>query len=42
MVANANVMIPVFIHLHFVNMSDLKKVRKLMNSKKTSVLLNRF
>ena len=42
MVANANVMIAVFIHLHIVIMSDDKNVRKFMNSRKISVLLNRF
>ena len=42
MVANANVMIAFFIHLHTVIMSDVKNVKKIMNSRKTSVLLNRF
>ena len=42
MVANTNVMIAFFIHLHIVIMSDVKNVRKIMNSRKTSVLLNRF
>ena len=42
MVANANVMIAFFIHLHIVQMSDVKNVRKIMNSRKPSVLLNRF
>ena len=42
MVANANVMIAVFIHLHIVRMSDIKNVRKITNKRKTSVLLNRL
>ena len=42
MVANANVIIAFFIHLHIVIMSDVKTVRKIMNTRKTSVLLNRF
>ena len=42
MVANVNVMIAFFIHLHFVIMSDVKNVRKIMDSRKTSVLLNRL
>ena len=42
MVAEANVMIAFFIHLHIVIMSDVKNERKIMNSGKTSVLLNRF
>ena len=41
MVANANVMIDFFIHLRIVNMSDVKNVRKITNSRKTTVLLNR-
>ena len=42
MVANANVMTAFLIHLHIVIMSDVKNVRKIMNSRKTSFLLNRF
>ena len=42
MVAKANVMVAFFIHLHMVIMSDVKNVRNFMNSRKTSVLLNRF
>ena len=42
MVANVNVMIAFFIQLHIVIMSDVKKVRKTTNSRKTSVLLNRL
>ena len=42
MVANANVMIAFFIRLHIVRMSDVKNVRKITNSRKTSVLLNRL
>ena len=42
MVANANVMIAFFIHLQIVIMSDFKNVRKITNSRKTSVLLNRL
>ena len=42
MVANANVMIAFFIHLQIVIISIDKNVRKIMNSRKTSVLLNRF
>ena len=40
--AKANVMIAFLIHLHIVIMSAVKNVRKLMNSRKTSVLLHRF
>ena len=39
-VANANAMIAFFLHLHIVRMSDCKNVRKITNSRKTSVLLN--
>ena len=42
MVANANMMIAFLIHLHIVIMSDVINVRKTMNSRKTSVLLNNF
>ena len=42
MMANANVMIACFIHLHIVRMSDVKKVRKSTNSRKTSLLLNKL
>ena len=42
MVANVNVMIVFFIHLHIVIMSDVKNVRKITNSRKASVLLNRL
>ena len=38
-VAEANVMIAFFIHLHFVIMRDVKIVRKIMKSRKISVLL---
>ena len=38
-VAKANVTIAFFTHLHFVKIRDNKKVRKIMNSKKISVLL---
>ena len=38
-VAKANVMIAFFIHLHIVIMRDVKNVRKIMNSRKISVLL---
>ena len=41
MVPKANMMIAFFINLHIVIMSDDKKERKTMNSRKTSVLLNR-
>ena len=41
-VANANVMIAFFIHLHIVIISDVKNVRKITNSRKISVLLNRL
>ena len=39
--ANANVMIAFFIHLHIV-ISDVKNVRNITNSRKTSFLLNRL
>ena len=42
MVANANVMIAFLIHLHIVIISDVKNVRKITNSRKTSVLLNKL
>ena len=42
MVANVNVMIAFFIHLHMAIMSDVKNVKKFTNSRKTSVLLNRL
>ena len=42
MVANVNVMIAFFIQLRIVIMSDVKNVRKITNSRKTSVLLNRL
>ena len=38
-VAKANVVIAFFIHLHIVNIGDNKKVIKITNSKKISVLL---
>ena len=41
MVAKAKMMIAFFIYLHMAIMSDVKNVRKVMNSRKTSVLLNR-
>ena len=41
-VANANVMIPFFIQLHIVIISDVKNVKKITNSRKISVLLNRL
>ena len=34
MVANVNVMIAFFIHLRIVNLSDVKNVRKITNSRK--------
>ena len=34
MIANENVMIAFFIRLHFVNMSDVKNVRKFTKKKK--------
>ena len=39
MVAKANVMTAFFIHLHIVMIRDVKNVRKIMNSRKISVLL---
>ena len=39
MVANANVMVAFFIHLHIVIMSDVKNERKITYSRKTSVLV---
>ena len=42
MVANANVMIAFFIHLHNVRMNAVKNVIKTTNNRKTSVLLNRL
>ena len=42
MVANLNVMIAFFIHLHMVILSEVKNVKKFTNSRKTTVLLNRF
>ena len=42
MVAKANVIIAFFIHLHIVIMGDVKNVRKIMNSRKISVLLRWF
>ena len=41
-VANANVMVAFFIHLHIVIKNDVKNVRKITNSRKISVLLNRL
>ena len=41
-VANANVMIAFFILLHIVLISDVENVRKITNSRKISVLLNRL
>ena len=41
MVAKAKVMIAFLINLHIVIMSDVKNVRKIMNIRKISVLLNR-
>ena len=38
-VAKANVIFAFFIHLHIVNIRDDKKVMKITNSKKISVLL---
>ena len=38
-VANANVTIAFFIHLHIVMIRDDKNVRKIMNRRKISVLL---
>ena len=40
--ANANVMIAFFIHLHIVSVSDVKNMRKITSSRKTSILLNRL
>ena len=37
--ANANVTIVFFIHLHIVRIRDDKNVRKIMKSRKISVLL---
>ena len=42
MVAEANVMIAFFVYLYIVIMSDVKNVRKIMKSRKTSILLKRF
>ena len=42
MTVKANVMIAFFIHLHMVIMRVVKNVRKIMNNRKTSVLLNRI
>ena len=42
MIVKANVMIAFFIHLHMVFMRVVENVRKIMNKRKTSVLLNRF
>ena len=39
-VSDAKVMIAFFIHLHIVIMKDGRIVRKIMKSRKTSVLLN--
>ena len=39
MVVKANVMIAFFIHLHIVIFRDDKNVRKIMNTRKISVLL---
>ena len=41
-VANANVIIAFFIHLHIVRISDVKNVRNITKSRKTSVLPNRI
>ena len=39
MVTKANAMTAFFIHLHIVIIGDAKNVRKIMNSRKISVLL---
>ena len=41
-VANSNVVIAFFIHLHIVIMSDVKNMRNIAKIRKTSVLLNRL
>ena len=40
-VANATVTIAFFIHLHTVNIRDIKNVKNIIKRRKTSVLLNR-
>ena len=40
-VANAKVMIVFFKHLHIVIMRDVRNVRNIIKTRKTSVLLNR-